>query len=370
MNQIIVERLSALRDLMKQRGYDAVLLRNVSDLRWLTGVARVFDFEIAHTALITDENAWLHTDGRYFGALSAQLDDSVWCLDQKDVTQAAWMAKKVCSSGARVVAVEDTLTIGLYEEFEWELKKASIACLTPRLHDDIVRLRIIKKGDELEVLQRAQDITDEAFTHMCMYLHEGLSELQVRAELESYMLSHGADGLAFDSIIASGPNGANPHARPSARLVQNGDLMVMDFGASLMDYQSDMTRTVCIGQPSAEQRRAYDAVRLAHETCAQVARPGMLGRELHELAAKTLEEAGYGKYFNHGLGHGVGIDIHELPSVGKHGELPLEEGCVFTIEPGVYLPGKFGIRLEDCGVMGPDGYEPFTASTHDMVCVG
>lgn len=363
-------RLAPLRALMSERGYDAVLVRDVSDLRWLTDVARVFDGEQAHDALVTASEAWIHTDGRYFDALTSQLDARTWHADQDDVTHAQWVARQVLACGARVVAVEDSLTLGMYENIKWELDRASVACLFPRMHSDITKLRMKKDADELEVLRRAQRITDDAFAHMRGYIRAGLTELAIRAELESYMLSHGADGLAFDSIVASGPNGANPHARPSSRVVEEGDLVVMDFGASLMDYQSDMTRTVCVGSPTARQQEAYDAVRRANETCAAVARPGMLGRELHELAARTLEEAGFGPYFTHGLGHGVGIDIHELPVAGRRGELPLDEGTVFTIEPGVYLPGEFGIRLEDCGVMTDRGYVPFTESPHELVCVG
>ncbi len=363
-------RLRVLRELMAERGYDAVLVRNVSDIRWLTGAARVFDGETAHDALITPDEAWLHTDGRYFGALSAQADSDVWQIDQEqDVTHAAWVAQRVRSGGVRVLAIEDSLTLGMYEDLNVELNKHSVACLMPRLHGDLAKMRMIKDAGELDVLKRAQRITDEAFAHVCDVVRPGLSELAVRAELESYMLSHGAHVLAFDSIIAAGPNGANPHARPSERAIEAGDLVVMDFGASLLDYQSDMTRTICVGTPSSRQIEAYDVVRRAHEAAADAARLGMLGRELHEVAARVIEEAGFGAYFTHGLGHGVGIDIHELPVVGKRGDLTLDEGAVFTIEPGVYLPGEFGIRLEDCGVMGPEGYEPFTESPHELICV-
>ena len=367
---MIDDRLGALRALMSERGYDAVLVRNVSDLRWLTGAVRVFDEERAHDALVTATQAWIHTDGRYFGALTAQIDAAIWKADQDNVSHAQWIAQRVLASGVRVMAIEDTLALGTYEDMRWQLNQSSVACLMPRMHDDLARLRMKKDAGELEALRGAQRITDAAFAHMRDFVRAGMTELAIRAELESYMLSHGADGLAFDSIIASGPNGANPHARPSARVVEEGDLVVMDFGASLNDYRSDMTRTVCVGEPTVRQRTAYDAVRRANETCAAAARPGMLGRELHELAALSLEEAGFGRNFTHGLGHGVGIDIHELPAVGKRGDLPIEEGCVFTIEPGVYLPGEFGIRLEDCGVMTAQGYEPFTESPHELICVG
>lgn len=363
-------RLNLLRALMDERGYDAAVLRNVADIRWLTGAARVFDNETAHTAFITADSALLHTDSRYFGALVSALGaDSEWVVDQETTLHPQWVAQKVASCKARVVAVEDTITLGWFERLEAELGRASMACLLPRMHDDVARMRIVKDESELDILRRAQAVTDAAFTHMVAYVRAGLSELAVRAELEGYMLSHGADALAFDSIIATGPNGANPHARPSSAVLAEGDMVVMDFGASLMDYQSDMTRTICVGTPGDEQRRVYDVVRKAHEEAARAAYPGILGKDLHNVAARVIEESGYGDYFKHGLGHGVGIDIHELPNASIRGDAPLVEGSVFTIEPGVYLPGKFGVRLEDCGVMGPNGYDPFTQSTHDLVCV-
>ena len=364
-------RLGRLRALMAERGYDAVVLRNNPDIRWLTGASRVFDDEVAHTAVVSAEGAWLHTDSRYYGSfVTAMGEDAPFLVDMDDVTHPAWTAARLRGLRARTVAVEDTLALGFFEDLQVALNKASAACLLPRLHGDIALLRIQKDEEEVALLRRAQEITDEAFDHICAFIRAGQTELEIRAELEGYMLSHGAHALSFDSIVGSGPNGANPHARPSSRVVGEGELIVIDFGAGYGDYHADMTRTVCVGTPSEEQRKVYDVVRLAHERCAEVARPGMLGRDLHKIAAQVIADAGYGDYFKHGLGHGVGIEIHERPIEGLRSEDVISVGSVFTIEPGIYLPGKFGIRLEDFGIMREDGYEPFTASTHDLVCVG
>jgi len=361
-------RMRRLRELMEARGYDAVIVRSNPDIRWLTGAARVFDDEVAHTAFVTLDGAWLHTDSRYYGSFVERIMDSeAWKVDMESDTHPEWCAARIAEVRARAVAIEDTVTLGFFEDLQAELNKRSCACLMPRLHGDLALLRVQKDEQELALLRRAQRITDEAFDHMRGYLEPGLTELQIRAELEGYMLSHGAEGLSFDSIIASGPNGANPHARPGERVVQEGDLIVMDYGALYGDYHADMTRTVCVGHPNDEQRRVYDVVRQAHETCAAAAKPGMGGKELHDMAARVIADAGYGDYFNHGLGHGVGIEIHERPHVGRRSTDILSVGSVFTIEPGIYLPGKFGIRLEDCGILTEDGYQPFTESPHELL---
>ena len=283
-------RLDKVRSWMGERGYEAVVVRANSDLRWVLGTARVMDDEVAHTALITPDAAWLHTDSRYYGAFLERLgENSAWKVDQEPIEHAAWLAARIVDAQTRVVAVEDTLTLGFFESLEHELNKRSGAALMPRLHGDLSLLRLVKDEDEILEMKRAQAVTDAAFTHIAGFIEVGMSELEIRAELEGYMLSHGGDGLSFDSIIASGPNGANPHARPSERRVQEGDMIVMDYGAALNDYHSDMTRTVCVGQPSALQRKVYDIVRKAHEECARVARPGIGGKELHMVAVKVID---------------------------------------------------------------------------------
>ena len=182
------------------------------------------------------------------------------------------------------------------------------------------------------------------------------------------MFDNGADGLAFGSIVASGPNTANPHAIPGDRKVEKGDFVLMDYGAGYRDYKSDMTRTVCVGEPNAKQREIYDIVRRTHEECVAAIHAGVDGSEIHNLSQKLIGDAGYGEYYGHGLGHGVGIDIHELPVFGRKSNI-VEEGAVITVEPGIYLPGVGGVRLEDYGVVTKDGYEPFTTSTHELVVI-
>lgn len=370
-NTACAGRVERLRELMAERGYDAVILRNNPDLRWLTGAERTFDFEVAHTAVVTATGLWLHTDSRYYNTFRERLGaDCPWKIDQDVIDPARWAAERALEARARVVAVEDTCTLSFFDAFNAACSAVGIACLTPRLHGDICDLRSVKDSEEIELMRRAQEVTDEAFDHICGFIRAGLTEQEIRVELENYMLSHGADELSFGTIIAAGPNGANPHAQPGPYVVQEGDLIVMDYGAGYHDYHADMTRTVCVGEPSAEQREVYDVVRRAHEACAAAVHAGVIGRDIHQVAVDVISEAGYGEYFGHGLGHGVGLEIHERPNFNRAWDRPVPAGAVVTIEPGIYLPGKFGIRLEDFGVVTEDGYEPFTRSTHDLVIVG
>lgn len=363
-------RVERLRALMAERGYDAVILRNNPDLRWLTGAERTFDDEVAHTAFVTADGQWLHTDSRYANTFRERLGaDTPWAIDEQILSAAAWAAERVRATRSRVVAVEDTCDLAFFDAFNQAMGELSIACLTPRMHGDICDLRMVKDAEEVELMRHAQSITDAAFTHICGFIKPGMTEQQIRVELENYMFNHGADSLAFGSIIAAGANGANPHAQPGETVVKRGDMIVMDYGAGYHDYKSDMTRTVCVGEPTDEQRRVYDVVRQAHEACAAAAKPGCIGSDIQDLAVKVISDAGYGDFFKHGLGHGVGIQIHENPNFGRRWNRPVPEGSVVTVEPGIYLPGNFGVRLEDFGLMTAEGFVPFTQSTHELVCI-
>ena len=310
-------RVERLRALMAERGYDAVILRNNPDLRWLTGCERTFDDEVAHTAVITPTRQLLHTDSRYYNTFCERLGaNTAWELDETITGAEQWAADRIREAHARVVAIEDTCTLDFYDALKVALSQRSVACLLPRLHGDLVRLRAVKDSEEIELMRAAQRITDEAFRHICGYIKPGVTEQQIRAELENYM-----------------------------------------------------TRTVCVGEPSDEQRHVYDVVRQAHEECAAMARAGVIGKDVYDHSVKVISDAGYGDFYKHGLGHGVGVEIHEEPNFNRRNMEPIPAGAVITIEPGIYLPGKFGIRLEDFGLVTEDGYEPFTESPHELTVI-
>jgi Xaa-Pro aminopeptidase len=231
----------------------------------------------------------------------------------------------------------------------------------------ISRLRAVKDAQEIEALIAAQKITDAAFIHMLGYLRPGLTEREAATELEFFMRRAGADGVAFPSIVASGPNSAIPHAVPGSRVFERGDFVLMDFGARLNDYRSDMTRTVVLGEANEQQRAMHDAALAAQTAVARALRPGMNGHEAQSIADATLAECGFEGRLIHSLGHGVGIDIHELPVLAPKAEAKLQPGHVVTVEPGVYLEGVGGVRIEDFGVITESGFEDFTQSPHELI---
>ena len=364
-------RIARLRELMGERRYDAVVVRDEANLRWLTGATGVFDYthEFPHAAFVTREECLLHTDSRYLNSFEENLPAGhPWTLDMDEGSIPDWVAERALRLGCRTVAVEDDMQVGFFNAVLRGLEDRSIAASLPLMHGDIQRMRAVKDAEEIELMRHAQSITDAAFAHMRSFIRPGLTEKQVRTELENFMFSNGADSLAFGSIVASGPNTANPHAVPSDRTVQKGDFVLMDYGAGYRDYRSDMTRTVVLGEPNQQQLDQYALVRRTHEECAAAVHAGVDGKDIFDLSKKIIGDAGFGAYYNHGLGHGVGIDIHELPNFGRTSNV-VEEGAVITIEPGVYLPGIGGVRLEDYGLVTKDGYEPFTQSSHDLVVI-
>ena len=209
----VQDRIAKIRSLMEQRGYDALVLRNNADLRWLTGAARVFDFENAHTAFITQNDLFFHTDSRYYNTfLEALGPDTPWKFDMDLCGMGSWVARHALQAhvASGVICVEDTITLAQASELRRAFEDRSLAPRFAQLHDDIIKLRAVKDDEEIELMRRAQKVTDEAFTYMCGIIRPGLTEMELRVELDNYMLSHGGDALAFDTILASGPNSANP----------------------------------------------------------------------------------------------------------------------------------------------------------------
>ena len=194
-----------------------------------------------------------------------------------------------------------------------------------------------------------------------------MTEQEIAARLQYEMLCLGADKMSFDPIVASGPNGSKPHAIPSDKKVELGEFITMDFGCKFGGYCSDMTRTVALGEPTEEMRKVYDTVLQAQLAGIAAAKAGVPGQDIHNAAAKVIEDAGYGEYFGHGFGHSVGIEIHESPNANYSNTNPMPEGCAVSAEPGIYLPGKFGVRIEDVIILRADGNEDITHSPKELI---
>ena len=242
------------------------------------------------------------------------------------------------------------------------------------LEDAVNVYREVKTEDEIAKLARAEQIGDEAFTEIVKFIHEnwkdGLTEQRVALQLEYEMRLRGAEGTSYDTIAASGSNSSLPHAMPQPKLLTEGDFLTMDFGCMYQGYCSDMTRTIHIGEVvESEQKKVYDTVLQAQLAALSVVKPGMVCSDVDKCARDIIADAGYGDYFGHGLGHSVGLFIHEEPRFSMKCDAVLKPGVVITVEPGIYLPGRFGVRIEDMIVVTEDGYQNLASSPKELICV-
>lgn len=372
-------RLDRMRKKMDESGLAGFYCRDISNVKWLTEFKGVFDDEPAHLALVTSKKAFVHTDSRYRDACERAAAGSSWIIDGCGGGHAEWASRgfsaaEVASGdgfgeSAYCLGIEDDISLREYRGIQLAFGGLKRPFDLVETESFVKKLRAVKDESEISAMRAAQAITDAAFEHIVGFMREGMTELQVKLELEDAMRRLGADGLAFESIVASGENGAAPHSIAGERRLQAGDMVVMDFGARKFGYCSDMTRTVCIGEATPQAKEVFAAVREANEAVEAMIRPHRSGSDMHHLAEDVLAHHGFAGKMGHGLGHGVGIDIHELPVLSPRNSAPLVPGNVVTVEPGVYLPGEIGCRLEDFGVVTEDGYEVFTKSTHELVII-
>lgn len=228
-------------------------------------------------------------------------------------------------------------------------------------------LRAAKDEEEIALMKKAQEITDRAFSEIIKFIRPGMTEREIAAKLQYDMLRFGAEKMSFDPIVVSGPNGSLPHGIPGDRKVGQGDFLTMDFGCKYGGYCSDMTRTIAIGEPTEEMRKVYDLVLEAQLAGIAAARAGVPGKEIDAAARKVIEDAGYGEYFGHGYGHSVGIEIHESPNASSREETLMPVGAAVSAEPGIYLPGRFGVRIEDVTIMTENGCIDITKSPKELI---
>ncbi len=257
---------------------------------------------------------------------------------------------------------EDYLTVAEFQAYEAKLN----AKLIP-MNDKISGFRAVKEPWELELMRKAQDITDTAFAEVLTKIKAGMTEKELCAELIYCLLKNGADGLAFDPIVVSGPNTSLPHGVPGERKLQPGDFITMDFGAMYRGYCADMTRTVALGYATEEMEKVYNTVLQAQLAGIGVSKAGATGEEIDGAARKVIADAGYGDCFGHGYGHCLGMEVHEMPSCSPSGKTPMEENMISSAEPGIYLPEKFGVRIEDVVIFRADGCENITCSPKNLI---
>ena len=334
---------------------DAVLVTKLVNVRYLTG----FTGSNGQLLLASDRAAFF-TDGRYDEQSRREVAGVERRIYLRDFPR--FFADACRELGVSRVGFEPE---GLTYRGWDELRATGIELVA--VGDELERLRWVKDADELALVARAQEITDDAFDRLVSKLSEGVTERQVALDLEVAMREAGAEAIAFDTIVAFGENAAEPHHHPTERALRRGDVVKLDFGCVTGGYHSDMTRTVAFGDPSPELVAVYEVVRAAQRAGVEAVRAGTTGEDADRAARTVIEEAGYGDRFGHSLGHGVGLEIHEGPTLRSRGKDVVPEGAVVTVEPGIYLPGLGGVRIEDMVVVEADGSRPLPRSTKDLV---
>ena len=354
---MIDERLTRLRSFLKAQGADAVLVNKEVNLHYFSG------FRGDDTVLlISAEDAVLVTDFRYVEQARAQAPR----FTIAEQTQGLWRraADWVRQAGWKRLAFEgNALFYSDYEKFQKLLPETSLDVPV-----DLSPLRMIKEPEEIACIRKAAAIADAAFADILTFLRPGLSENAVAAHLEAAMRTLGSERPAFTTIVASGERGSLPHGVATEKLIVDGEFVTMDFGAVYQGYHSDMTRTVCVGRADERQRAIYRIVLDAQRLGLAAVRPGASGKAVDAVARQRLEAAGYGKNFGHGLGHSLGLEIHEEPRLSSASTCDaLAPNMLVTVEPGVYLPGWGGLRIEDTVLVTDAGGEPLTASSKELI---
>lgn len=341
-------------------GIDGALIMSPKNRRYLTGVK-----SSAGTVVITKKSAYFIIDFRYIEMAKATVKNAEVIQQKQDLH--AQIGEIFEKDGVTRVGFESNfVTVEVLGSYKNKLEKYEFV-ENSEVSNILQNLRSIKSEEELGYIRKAQQITDSTFEHMLTYIKKGMSELEIVLELEYTLKKLGADGLAFDSIVVSGEQGCQPHGVPSEKILQEGDLLTMDFGALYNGYCSDMTRTVAIGEISDEQRKIYDTVLMAQLKALDFIKSGVLGQEVDKIARDYIYESGYEGYFGHGLGHSLGLDIHEFPSCSAMGKKALKENMLMTVEPGIYIPGKCGVRIEDLVIITENGCEILTKSPKHLI---
>lgn len=319
----------------------------------------------AGVILVTKDGSYLIIDSRYYDKACQRVTDCEVILQDNVHKQ---LLDLLVKHNITKLSVESAyMTLGEFETYRDKLYYCDIDS-TSWLSDAVSAMRVIKSVDELKTIIRAQRIAEAAFERLLERMRKGMTEKQVAALLNYYMMDCGADDLSFETIAASGVNSASPHAVPTDKPLEEGDFLTLDFGAVVDGYHSDMTRTLVIGAPTPEMEELYNAVFLANLDGIQAVRADVGGKLVDSVARSTLNGfGGYDKYFGHGLGHGVGLEIHEAPTLSRTSTSMLREGMVVTVEPGAYISGKYGVRIEDMVVVTQDGCENLTSTTKNLI---
>ena len=324
------------------------------------------EFDIAEgVAIVTKKGCRYFTDNRYTESAEANIKNFEVVDIMTEKGYIGCLNKAIAELGVKVLGYEENYLTAA-ELFRYE--KNLNARLVP-MNERINGFRGVKEEWELELMRKAQTITDKAFSEVITRIKPGMTELALQAELIYCLYKNGATGLAFDPIVVSGPNTSMPHGVAGERVICAGDFVTMDFGAMYQGYCSDMTRTVAVGFATEEMEKVYNTVLEAQLAGLAVSKAGVPGCDVDAAARKVIADAGYGEYFGHGYGHSLGLEIHESPNPNSRNQQPLPENAVCSAEPGIYLPGKFGVRIEDVVIFKANGHENITSSPKNLIIV-
>lgn len=352
-----MNRLSRLSEVYT--GADCALITSDINRRYFTGMK-----SSAGVVAVFRDKAYLLIDFRYIEKAQATVHDAEVIELKKLCPQLRELFEK---HGAKSFAIEsETLTVRELNAYRHFFTKMTIDD-SDALSNAISDMRMVKDAEELACIKKAQEIAEAAFDELLPFIREGVTERSIALELNRLMFEKGAEDLSFETIVLSGANTSMPHGVPSEKKVQRGEFVLMDFGAVYNGYHSDMTRTVCVGEPDEEMRKVYGIVFRAQEAAIEAAKAGITGEYLDAVARSIIEEAGYGDCFGHSLGHGVGLEIHERPNASPNYKLPLSAGTVVTVEPGIYIAGKFGVRIEDFVILTENGCENLTKCAKNLI---
>lgn len=360
------ERVNKVRQGLAERHLAGVIVSNSHNIRHLCGFSAGEDGWLFISA---DKYAVL-TDGRYWAQVarecpSAELIEYRSHEDQSwSVCLARWLQKQGWQGR---LGFEGLVSFSLYASMEEGLVKQGPATELVCLGGDLDGLRLLKGAEEVELIRQAATIADRAWAEAIKEVRVGMTEMEFCAALEYHMKRVGSTRPSFDTIVASGPNGAYPHAGVTERAFQEGELITVDFGATYQGFCSDITRTMWLGQLDEKSQRIFSVVKEAHDRALAAVRPGLLGCEADKVARDYIEEQGYGEYFNHSLGHGVGLEVHESPGLRRESQTKLLAGMTATIEPGIYIPGQGGCRVEDLVFLTPEGREVLSQAPYQVL---
>ena len=352
-------RIEALRKSLISASLDAALITSGENIRYYSGFSSVDG-----TFLVTHKSTYLVTDFRYTIQAKAQTKGLCEVVEAGFADQKDRIRDFLAGDGCKRAAFEEgAMTVGEFREYEAmpvEWVPFSAQTSLPRLY---------KSAEEVESLQSAQRIADKSFLEWLGRIGAGMTELEATAELNYVCAKNGSEKASFDPIVAGGPNGAMPHAEPGERKLQKGELVVADFGCMVNGYHSDMTRTFAIGNVDDESKEVYEIVKTAQQMALDCLKSGVSGKALDAAARDYITQKGYGAQFGHGLGHGFGLLIHEPPRASFLSDDTLTSGMTITVEPGIYLGGKFGVRIEDCCVVTEDGCLNLVGVTKELISI-